>query len=710
MGKLKVRLQQAQQDCLLACYSMLLSSYRTDVAVHELYDEQMLPADGLSASYLRTLDARFQTSTRVYRTPGFSAQQILSAAGRPVILHWRGNHFVVLTNASRKWVTIVDPAYGLTKITHEVFAQLYSEVFMTMESKPVDIPEKHKRPTSQTRLAKIFLSRHLGFLVLALVLGQGVSLLLASGIRQILAGENLVPVSLAVLTSVAVGQVLVHIIRFRAQVRINGHFEDTYSENVFRGLLAQPFLYFKGHTPGSLLERLNLRSVLRDTVLTGAIPSLINFLSVLVLVMYLGWISLPLTAVAVVLSAFFGLAGALNTRSQSTANMNYVQEQVAFSSSTQEDISTIDETKALRTEAEVADRWIVGNHRLRSGFNRLLRVNALTSFIQQSYSAISLVTVAAVGIWLYSRGSIGIPDVVVFQAGVGMLVAATSDLQNFVISLAKARVYEERQRDLVRARPHSTTDDVVLDGHKMIQATNLSYTYPGGRQVFSDLSLDIGRGEKVAIMGDSGTGKSTLMHVLLGLIESKGNVSYGSAQFRDRLGVVLPGMSLHNGTAIDNLVGPNTDPERIQKIWTILSDLNLDEPIRSLPKGLDSALLQGGKNLSTGQAQRMLLARSLIRGSELVFWDEAFSSLDVRNRDQIYNQVFHGDNYADVTFVLISHQLDVLEHVDKVVFLASDNSGAHIGSHSDLLASCPEYREFLSTSELLISDDSIDRR
>ena len=253
----------------------------------------------------------------------------------------------------------------------------------------------------------------------------------------------------------------------------------------------------------------------------------------------------------------------------------------------------MDETKVTRTEDQVAARWSAENNRLAEAFKTTLGAQNLSAGVQRVYYGVSLVVVAAFSVSLYRSGHVGMPDVVLFQSGVGMLAGATSELQTFFVSWAKAAVFEQKQAPL-REEPEEQRRDVVLaDSPAFITARDLSCTYPGGEPVFAPISLTIGQGEHVAIIGESGSGKSTLLHALMGLLPHDGTVQYGDGWDRSGLGVVLPGMSLYTGTVRDNLVAEGVDCAEAD-IWEALAAVNLADTVSRLPRGLDSAVFESG--------------------------------------------------------------------------------------------------------------------
>lgn len=696
--RVKFRTQTGEQDCLLACYSMAVSSLGIDLLPHELYDGDALPADGLKVSYLRRIDKFVGTRTRAYRDPGPEwTREVFASFNGPAIAHWNSNHFVVVTSMSRTHAHVLDPAFGRIRLPLEDFYRSFTGVWILVEQEHAPVLAPRSRPPSAVQ---VFFSRHLWLLFFGLMIGQTASMAVAAGVRTVLGAEYLWPVTIGLGIVLILLYLASCLLLTAAQRGLTGRFERCYSDSLFRSVLRRPYLFFKSQTVGSLIEIIGLRGTIRDIILSSAIPAAINFLSVVVLVVYLAWISVPLTLLTCGVSLLFSIVAGLAVQRERDASQNYVQRQITFTSTIQQDIHSVDETKVTRTEDQVAARWSAENDRLAEAFKSTLGAQNISMGVQRVYYGVSLVVVAAFSVSLYRSGHVGMPDVVLFQSGVGMLAGATSELQSFFVSWAKAAVFEQKQASL-REEPEEQHRDVVLaDSPAFIATRDLSCTYPGGEPVFAPISLTIGQGERVAIIGESGSGKSTLLYTLMGLLPHAGTVEYGGGWDRSGLGVVLPGMSLHTGTVRDNLAVEGVGCTEAE-IWEALAAVNLADTVSRLPRRLDSIVFESGRNFSSGQAQRLLVARSLIRGRRGIFWDEALSGVDASTRESIYRNVLQSDAYRGVTIIAVSHQMDILSRVDRVVYVKGKRSAPVIGVPAALEQTSRQYKRFVASANLL---------
>ena len=211
-----------------------------------------------------------------------------------------------------------------------------------------------------------------------------------------------------------------------------------------------------------------------------------------------------------------------------------------------------------------------------------------------------------------------------------------------------------------------------------ISVKNLSYNFNHQKKLITNLNLEIRQNEKIGIIGESGTGKSTFLNLLLGLIApTKGNIKYndkdiGSDKYfiYNFLGYVPQDTVLFNDTIKNNILLGDQN-SNLDRLHTIIKDLRLSELISSLPDGLETQLGERGINISGGQRQRIGLARALYKDPQVLFLDEATSSLDIESEKKILNNIF---NYCkSKILILVSHRRETLQRCDNIMKLQNGN-------------------------------------
>ena len=662
---MKVVLQQSEQDCLLACYAMILSHFRVRVSPGDLRGWQPLPPDGLSLGYLRRLNSEYglAMSARKVDRERMPEDQLRRLRG-PVIAHWEGRHFVVIERFGRRHVSVVDPAMGRLRLHYEDFWRLFSDVLVLLTPTREFTRRSPQRDESAQPLRALIPGGAAFLLAASVILAQVVTLGVTAGTRQLF---DLGPPQPSV---VLLGLVLAagltgasFAIRSLGLQRGSDHFEKRYTHRLFSGLFSQRLSYFAGQSVGALTEKLNLRFVLKNSLVMTILPSVLSVLSLLLTLTYLILVSPPLATLLVVGStAYFALTLFLTSR-QMEASQTQVQAQVEMSSETQATLNNIDAVKATGTEDYHQDRWTMLNRRVNDEYKRVIRWSTLTGGVQSGYTTIMLVLVVAVGLWLAAAEHVAIADIVLFQTGMALFTAAVSEAQGVVQQIANVAVYQDKQADLFHAAPSfGTLEPAGVPG--AIEATSLAFGYPGQAMVCNGIDLQVAPGEKVAVFGPSGAGKSSLLYVLLGLNDFSGTLRVGDANFRDSTGVLFPKMTLVEGTVRENLLLEHDREIDDAELFQVLQDVNLYETIDALPAKLSSRVQAGGRNFSTGQAQRLLLARALVRGREFLFLDEAVSSLDEDNRRHFYQHVVRGERYRGVTMIMVSHDPALVDYCD----------------------------------------------
>lgn len=297
------------------------------------------------------------------------------------------------------------------------------------------------------------------------------------------------------------------------------------------------------------------------------------------------------------------------------------------------------------------------------------------------------------GIYLNQGNLVSIPDLIIFQSGISLFVSAVNQIQDVMFEISRLSIYGNKISDLLIENPQRI-DNIEKHSNNAIILKDISYSYELNNYIFNNINFSIKKGEKIAIVGKSGSGKSTLFNILLGLISYEGEVTYGYENLRQIIGVVSQNMNLRKGSLIENIVSNNNSEELdIQKINDVLKDVNMLELVDSLPQKIFSQLFENGKNLSGGQIQRLLIAKSLLNNNKFIFWDEPFSSLDNQNRIHIYKNVLENPDYKSQTIIMIIHHLDVLKYVNRVIYI--DDKKIMIDKHNNLLLN-DSYNSFVN--------------
>jgi len=329
---------------------------------------------------------------------------------------------------------------------------------------------------------------------------------------------------------------------------------------------------------------------------------------------------------------------------------------------------------------------------------RGLQVDTLTEFFASSswftfmcFQLACLVFSA----WLVVHHRITVGDAVMYHTYFGMLIGAVQQFLSVFPALAQGADAVRSLGEILEAEhveenagkpaaPSPLRGEIVFD--------NVSFSYPRGREVaLSEINLRIAPGETVAFVGESGAGKSTLVNLAIGFRQpTKGSIALDGRElrsmdlrsFRRQIGVVPQTTLLFNAPLRENVTyGLENVPE--DTLWKILADANLADFVRSLPKGLDTPLGEGGTMLSGGQRQRLAIARALVRNPRLVILDEATSALDTASERLVQEALVRLTK--DRTTLIVAHRFSTIRHAHHIVVLKGGRI-VEFGTQSELMA------------------------
>lgn len=688
---MKIVLQNNEEDCLLACYTMLLNDLGHKVPLYEVYNKDTLPADGLNVSYLLSLNERFGVTLNAYHATYEDICKIYKEQKRRMILHWNNDHFVVLEKITATQVMIVDPAIGRVKYSYEEFIKHYSKTVVLISKSKNFQKQKYNQIFWKYFIQTLKTKTIILFLV-SLVLIQISVLIFSVVLRYMLAEKFKFWASIILLAGVVLFQLFGYFIKNNALDEYNLDFDNNYSRILFEKLLKKPLLYFRNHLSGGISEKINFKSTLRDNVTLKIIPSCVSFISAIVIFIYLMTISVKLTVILVTMISAYSIISIFLYRKQNEYNQTYLQYLIDFNSELQMDLDDIDYIKIMRREGLTFSSWMDINKKVTEKYSQILKFENLTQLIGTIFNYISLSVIIIVAVYYENYIHVSISDLLVYQTSISLLVSAIEQVKGAAFEAIRLGVYAEKQSDLLKdSKPilvQSSSSDEYL-----IKAEKLNFSY-GMKPIYNDIDLTIGKGEKVAIVGKSGSGKSTLLLLLAGMLRYNGSLKYGIENFEECLSVVLQNMTLRKGSVLENL---EWDSDDLTPLFQVLKDTSADEVINQLPNKVHSKLLKQGKNLSGGQIQKLLIAKSLLKNEGIIFWDEAFSNLDEQSKNKIYTNILKNSNYSKKTMLMVSHHLDIVEYVDYIIYIDDETGKVYKDTHSNLIKTNESYFNFINS-------------
>ena len=369
---------------------------------------------------------------------------------------------------------------------------------------------------------------------------------------------------------------------------------------------------------------------------------------------------------------------------------------------TRENLTGVRVIRAFHTEKDETKRFHQANHELVEQQTAVGKISALMNPLTFVTINLGVIALLSIGGDKVDTGSMKQGDVVALLDYMSQILVELVKLANTIILLSKAFASAKRVQSVLDV-PSSMQFPTQTEGERMqgptVEFAHVDFTYAGaGDQSLSDIDFSVEEGQTVGVIGGTGSGKSTLVHLLTRFYDAtdgqirlfgKDIRSYGEEELRHMVGIVLQKAVLFHGTIRANLQWG--DPfASDEEIWKMLEIAQAKEIVEKKADGLDEIVEQGGRNLSGGQKQRLAIARTLLMKPKILILDDSSSALDYATDAALRNAIRKLE-HAPTTFV-VSQRTASLQHAD-VILVLDEGKLVGKGTHDELLNNCPVYRE-----------------
>ena len=370
---------------------------------------------------------------------------------------------------------------------------------------------------------------------------------------------------------------------------------------------------------------------------------------------------------------------------------------------TRENLTGVRVIRAFHREAQETEEFMDMNAQLNVLQRFVGKFSALMNPLTLIIINMAIVVILYVGGHQVDDGILTQGQVIALVNYMSQILVELVKLANLIISVTKAVACGNRIQQILEVEP-SQKDGQLEDGAQhtdddYIVFDHVSMCYSGSKEPsLEDITLHVKKGQTIGVIGGTGSGKTTLVHLLPRFYDiSEGKLSidgifvndYQIEALRARIGIVMQKAVLFSGTIRENLLWGNpgaTDEELYEALKTAQA-LNV---VEAKPLGLDEPVEQGGRNFSGGQRQRLTIARALVRKPDILILDDSASALDYAT-DAALRQAIREMN-TDTTVFIVSQRTASIHSADQIVVL-DDGRAVGIGTHDELLESCEVYRE-----------------
>lgn len=719
--------QYDMMDCGPTCLKIIAKYYGKYYSLQTIRERSGITKDGVNLLGISYAAESIGFKTLCIET---TIQILEDKIQLPCIIHFKNNHFIVIYAIKKGMVYISDPSRGLIKTSISLFLKDWYKggkdngyVLVLEPTADFHLREADNRIERLKVFEKLFgyfkpykkaiINLMIVLLIITLlqitlpfisrsVIDVGIQTGDVKFLHILLIGNILI------VLCTALGQVARDWIAMHITARVNTTLISDYLSKVMK----LPISFFETKLLGDIIQRAQdnerIRSFIMDSsisfmfsILTFSVFSVVIFFyNTIVFAIFMVGIAIYITWVL----SFLHLRKKLDWElfELSSQNQSFWFEMV----------SGIYDIKVNNYEQKKRWKWENLQAKLFKVNKNVLHVTNLQSSGAQFVDSIKNLAITFYCAQAVIQGDMSFGVMVAIQFMIGILNGPVSQFIQFVVLLQYAKISFKRLNEIHQMQEEediTKANSIDLPNNKSLHLKNVSFQYNNfSKMILKNINIVVPEGKITAIVGDSGSGKSTILKLMMRLlIPTAGEILIGGMnvnninlkQFREKFGVVLQDGKLFNDTILNNIVldDANIDYQRVKRVCLIA---NITAEIESMPSGYNTKVGENGKGLSGGQKQRLLIARALYKEPDYLLLDEATNSLDTINEQKITKAL--NDSFKDKTVVVIAHRLSTIQNADQIIVLR-DGYVFEIGNHQILMSKRGYYYQLVESQSALLN-------
>ena len=718
--KVPVIMQMEALECGAACLAMILAFHGKWIPLEQVRSDCGVSRDGSKAKNILVAARSYGMEAKGYR---MELEGVKKKAVFPCIVHWEFNHFIVLNGYKGNKYYINDPARGNVIMTEDEFDEGFTGI--VLQFIPTDAFEPGGKPKSVIDFAKKRLkggSAAVAFVVFTTLISSIAGIIMAGFSRvfldQLLTGLNpewFIPfmTGLAVFSLI---QLISTWIQTVYSLRINGKLAVVGNTSYLYKVLTLPMEFFSQRMAGDIQERQSDNAEIAGEIVKTVAPLVLDtimmFFYLIVMIRYS-----PVLTVVGLLTVFMNV-GVSRIIAGKKVNITRVmmRDEGNLAGTTVSGIEMIETIKSSGAENGFFEKWAGYQANVNAGNVRFQKVNTYLGMIPGLLTRFANIIVLTLGVALCMRSDFTLGMILAFQGFMSSFMSPASSLISAGTTLQEMKSRMERIEDVMTYPSDPAFGDKSLsdDGFSEEAEKDIKYESLSGDLTMKNVSfgyskfddplienfnLDLKAGDSVAFVGASGCGKSTLSKLISGLYEPwSGEILFDGKKrseidrnvFTGSVAVVDQDIILFEDTIANNIKMWDKTMEDFEMIMAA-RDANLHEDIMQRDGGYQYKIVEGGKDFSGGQRQRMEIARVLAQDPGILIMDEATSALDAKTEYEVMKSI----RLRGITCIVIAHRLSTIRDCDEIIVL-DRGKVVERGTHDELMALNGKYMELVS--------------
>lgn len=713
VAKVPVVMQMEALECGAASLAMILAYYDKWIPLEQVRSDCGVSRDGSNAANVLRAARSYGMIAKGYR---YEPEELKKYGKFPCIVHWNFNHFVVLNGFKKDKAVLNDPAKGNYTVSMKVFDESFTGICLMFE--PGDNFEPSGKPKSMMSFARERMKGSavaVAFVILTSIISNLIGIINPAFSRifldRLLTGVNpewFMPFIMA-LALIGIIQLVVSWISAVYSLKINGKMDAVGNTTFMWKVLRMPMEFFSQRMAGDICQRQSSNSNIAKTLVSTFAPLLLNTIMMIFYLVVMLRYSLVLTLIGLIsIVVNFFVSRIISAK---RVNITRVQMRDAgkLAGTTVAGIEMIETIKAAGAENGFFEKWAGYQASVNTAQVKYARLNQYLGLIPSAVSGITNIAVLMLGVYLVIQGEFTIGMVMAFQGFLSSFQAPAMTLISAGQTMQEMRTEMERIEDVMKYPTDvEYTEDEKDDGREYsklsgnIELKNITFGYSKlAKPLISDFNLTLKPGQRIALVGGSGSGKSTIAKLISGLYKPwSGEILFDGKPmsgidrevFTGSLAVVDQDIILFEDTIANNIKMWDKSIEDFEMIMAA-RDAQIHEDIMQRENGYQYKITEGGKDFSGGQRQRLEIARMLAQDPTIVILDEATSALDAKTEYEVVKAI----KDRGITCIVVAHRLSTIRDCDEIIVLDYGEVKER-GTHEELMKQGGLYTK-LVTSE-----------
>lgn len=704
VARVPVVLQMEALECGAACLVMVLAYYNKWVPLEQARADCGVSRDGSNARNILIAAKNYGMAAKGYR---YETEALRQKGSFPCIIHWNFNHFVVLDGFRRNKAVLNDPARGQVEISMEEFDKAFTGICIMLEPTENFVTDGRKKSMTG------FIRKQLEGAGSAMLFTVLISLITAligiiwPGLSRVfmdrlLTGDNpewMIPF-FVLLTAVALIHILVAAMNAVYALKIQGKLAIRANAKYMWHVLRMPVEFFTQRMPGDIATRKTSNATIASALINTLAPTALNIIMMLVYLAVILRYSVPLSLIGISGMTINVVLNQYISKKRTNISRVQMRDEANLASATIAGMEMIETIKASGAENGYFEKWS-GFQASSSGQQvRTLQLDQNYNLLQQVVTNLVNMLILAIGLFLIMQGEFTVGMLFAFQTMLTSFMQPVAELANAGSTVREMRTNMERIEDVMEY-PADVEYDTETDAGEekevsyaklggTLEMKNVTFGYSRlAPPLIENFSMKVLPGQKVAFVGGSGCGKSTLAKLISGLykpwsgeilFDGKPMAEIDRNVFTGSLAVVDQDITLFEDTISDNIRMWDSSIEDYEVILAS-RDASLHDDIMQRDGGYQYRMMEGGKDFSGGQRQRMEIARVLAQDPTIMIMDEATSALDAKTEYEVVRSI----KDRGITCIVVAHRLSTIRDCEEIIVM--DNGKIlERGTHEELMA------------------------